>query len=804
MFLILAALASPARAEDLFVAGPDDLGLGNGISVADVDGDGWVDIVVPSAMSLWTNQAGEGWLYTDIPFLHGYTAGQYGASLGDYDRDGLPHLVTEPRGGYAELLQNTGGEFELFSGGYFADPPGSQDAETAAWIDADGDGRLDVLVPAYYGKTGFWHNLADGTGGASFEQVATEVGLVLRSDDSMRPEGAQFVDIDRDGDPDLYVCGELFRNQSTPGAPWFEAQPDSGIEPAFDEGAAFADVDMDGDFDLGVLYMDHYSFPDRPVRGMSLYENLGDGTFAPMDLDRVDGHDDVRLDSLEEGLSFADWDNDGDPDLTFTDSFAENQWRETGDVRFTAYETSAADDDTIPAWFDADLDGDLDLARATYGGSARFYENALYDGIAEADRHVLRVRAVDDSDAIAGGIEDQFGATVELRVAGSAPEVRRRQFVASGHGYLNQSEYTLSFGLEGADALTAEVTVDFPNAADEGVWRIDPVIQPALAAMDVGSRTVTVYRSGAAVVDGVRYEPSEVESPILVTAGGVPPTTDADAPEPAPDGTWVGVEVHVPVEDDVTRVAALREVLVEGVLAAPVTCGASEGNVLVWDVTPGLTALVSSATGAVLPSNRRVDVAVDGRLTQGHTYRVLARVASVRDLPAGVDGSWVEVNGAVRAADVDACDGAAITGAELDTTTRSVSIRWRERTDGTPDEVYVEPTDTGEDTGTVVDTADDSAPDTADSAASRDDSGGSAGGPSPEGCGCASAAAARAGVGVLVLAMGWGVRRRRASGAPDTGSACVKHPNHLPEHPRVVTAPVQKSSRWAHHSLNAG
>lgn len=589
--LIALVLGSTARAEDLFTEGPDDLGLGNGISVADVNGDGWVDIVVPSAMALWTNQAGEGWVYSDIPFLLGYTAGQYGASLGDYDGDGLPDLVTEPRGGYAELLQNTGGAFELFADGYFADPPGSQDAETAAWVDADSDGLLDVFVPAYYGRSGFWHQAGD-SGSPSFEQVAAEVGLVLRSDDYIRPEGAQFVDIDRDGDPDVYVCGELFQNQSTPGIPRFEAQPDVGIDPAFDEGAAFADIDMDGDFDLAVLYMDHYYFRDRPVRGLSLWENLGDGTFAPMDLERVDSHDNVRLDSLEEGLSFADWDNDGDPDLTFTDTFVENEWREAGDVRFTAYETSAAAEDTIPAWFDADLDGDLDLARARYGGSARFYENALYDGIAEADRHVLRVRAVEDSDVVAGGVETQFGATVEARLAGEPPEVRRRQFVASGHGYLNQSEYTLSFGLEGADALTAEVTIDFPNAADEGVWRIDPVIQPALAAVDVGSRTVTVYRSGAAVVDGVRYEPSEVESPILVTAGGVPPTTDADALEPAPDVTWVGVEVHVPVEDDVTRVAALREVLVEGVLAPPVACGDIDGSVLIWDVTPGLTALV--------------------------------------------------------------------------------------------------------------------------------------------------------------------------------------------------------------------
>lgn len=155
---------------------------------------------------------------------------------------------------------------------------------------------------------------------------------------------------------------------------------------------------------------------------------------------------------------------------------------------------------------------------------------------------------------------------------------------------------------------------------------------------------------------------------------------------------------------------------------------------------------------------------MDGRLTQGHTYRVLARVASVRELPAGADGSWVAVDGAVRAADSDACDGAAITGAELDTATRGVSIRWRERSDGTPDEVYVEPADTGGDTGPVVDTADDSAADTADSAASRDDSRGSAETRSPEGCGCASENRTGSGIGLLALAMGLGGRRRPASG----------------------------------------
>jgi hypothetical protein len=743
MPLLLSFVASIARADDLFAAGPDDLGDGNGISVADANGDGWVDIVVPSASYVWFNDAGLGWVRERYPWSGSVGVGaayDYGASLADYDGDGLPDLVNEPRAGEVVLLRNIGGTFELFEGQWSA-PDEERYAETAAWADVDGDGRLDVFVPAYYGESGFWLNFVENSGATGFQQMAHGAGLVLRTDEELRPEGAQFVDLDRDGDPDLYVCGEVFQNQSTPGDPFFEAQPASGIDAAFDEGAAFADLDLDGDFDLGVLYMDHVYFEDRPVRGMSLWENLGDGTFAALPPERVEGHDDLGAASLEEGMSFADWDNDGDPDLTFAHSFLENQWRETGDVSFTLFETSAATDDTLPAWFDADQDGDLDIARASFFQAATYFENTLYDDVPEAERRALRVRVVGDSDTSDIGVEDQFATTVDLRVAGEPPELRRRQFVASGHGYLNQSEYALTFGLEGAGASTVAVSADFPNAADAGAWRIDRHIQPALATVDVTSRALIVFRSGAAILDGTRYEPDPVESPLLVTADGVPPSTSAELLDPLPEGTWIGVEVHVPVDDDVTRVAALREVLVEGVLTSPVTCGAAEGNVLVWDVTPGSVALVATSTGAVLPSNRRVDVGVDARLTQGHTYRVLARVASARQLPAGTPGSWVQVNGALTWPAIGACDAAAITQPALDPATRTVSVRWRERSDGTADEVYAGPTE---------------APDKP-----ADDAGNDA----AEGCACSSPGTA---VGdprpLLALALAWGARRRRGRG----------------------------------------
>ncbi len=89
---------------------------------------------------------------------------------------------------------------------------------------------------------------------------------------------------------------------------------------------------------------------------------------------------------------------------------------------------------------------------------------------------------------------------------GEAAEVRRMNFTASGHGYLNQSEYPLTFGLEGVDVPVVDVSVDFANPSDEGLWRVDKYVNPVLGGIDVTTlalpREVRVFRSGAVQIDG--------------------------------------------------------------------------------------------------------------------------------------------------------------------------------------------------------------------------------------------------------------------------------------------------------------
>jgi hypothetical protein len=725
--MLLLALYSPLSFADPFVEWKglptDYFGLSYGIAVGDANGDGWTDLIAPYAQALWLNEAAKTWTFVEIPEF-GEHFSQYGASFGDYNADGLPDIGTEPRGDDSLLFRNDGdGEFTPLDTDHFPIAPlgkggwGGQQSETNSWVDADGDGFLDLFVPAYYGASGFYQNLGpDKSGEHVFEEMAVDIGIVLSPTGSLRPEGAQFIDIDRDGDPDLYVCGELLRNISTPGNPGFENGQGGIPQDGFDEGAAFGDIDMDGDFDLGVMYNGIYWTGSLGSSyGFLLWENMGDATFRMLDPETVD---DWTLSGPGGvfGMSFADWDNDGDQDVTMAGRFEENQWREDGSHGFIMIDTDANQGYALPGWFDWDFDGDLDIGLGTWGNRARFFTNALYDATAEGDRHFLRVRPVADSALVEDGVDTEYGATVEVRVVGEAPEVRRVNFTASGHGYLNQSEYPLTFGLEGAPASVVDVSVDFVNPSDEGIWRVDKYVNPALGGIDVTTlalpREVRVFRSGAVRIGGTTYAPETDEYPLIETPGGLwaPHVDDEIAPVDA--GTWVGLEVTVPEDKDPLRGAAIREVVVDGILGAPVKCGTTTGNVLVWDVTDE-PRLVDGTTGAVLPYNRRVDVATDFELRNGRTYRVLALVTEARAYPVKKSSGWLEVEGALEFVPAKPCDATAMASPFAGSGDRSMAVRWRER--------VLEPP--GPDTGDTGDTAtDDTGKPTGDSGTAKDDS----------------------------------------------------------------------------------
>lgn len=117
--------------------------------------------------------------------------------------------------------------------------------------DFDNDGLLDLFV-ATYGTTLLYRNLGDGR----YREVAAEAGVQRH----LHAVGASWGDVDNDGRLDLYVSaydpsddwrarGHLFMNRAGHFADALAA--DSALH-ASDHGAQWADIDRDGDLDLSL------------------------------------------------------------------------------------------------------------------------------------------------------------------------------------------------------------------------------------------------------------------------------------------------------------------------------------------------------------------------------------------------------------------------------------------------------------------------------------------------------------------------------------------------------------------------
>jgi hypothetical protein len=512
---------------------PNGLPFGDtmGISFGDYDGDGFIDIFACKSGNLWRNVDGVDWQHVDnFTSVLPPAERRYGASFGDYDNDGLADIVTAPRvplwgDDQMHLLHNLGGgtSFQDVAGDpSIVDVQAYNNAETVCWADVNGDGNLDLFVPVYPdsvsgpGNFFYLNQGPTGPGGAyRFKESSERVGLDVPPG-APRPEGAQFVDVDGDGDVDLYANGTLYRNVSTADVTRFDAlaPASSGIdlgrpyEEMIDEGAVLFDYDLDGDFDLAGSFS---------YVGIRLFENRGDGTFFEVEPGVLES----PLAGLYVGMSAEDWDNDGDIDLTSRHVFRTNMLVEEGHPRFAVAPTSIPLEDrsdATPAWGDWDKDGDLDCALGNYGGNGWLFENTTYSNpTALPEKGYVRVRPVRDSRTISRGLETEFGAIAEVRVLTGSDPFRRRKFVASSHGYLNQNEYTLHFGVP-VNAHVA-VSVDFPGRPDQGRWRVDRDVNPVLGDIDPAAlldHEITVTRCGEVIVDGVIPRSETARQPAVV------------------------------------------------------------------------------------------------------------------------------------------------------------------------------------------------------------------------------------------------------------------------------------------------
>jgi len=683
----------------------------NGVSWGDYDRDGWQDVFALQSARLWRNLGG-----TDFVLVGDYddpvtgilppTTWRYGSSFGDYDNDGLPDLPVEPRaccGGDTcfHLLHNRGGavfQDVASPAATIISKPCGLDAETICWGDVDNDGDLDMFLPNYppwVGSSGnkFWTNLGPtGPAGAyRFEETVVASGL-YNPPNSARPEGAQMVDIDFDGDIDVYSNGHLYQNNSSHGVIDFDWMTESasgiGLATALDEGAVFFDYDLDGDYDLFVVYTGP---------GVRFWENRGDGTFT-------EGASNVIASpfiGLNLGMSAEDWDNDGDIDFTTRQVFRRNMLMETGSPGFEVashnipanWITSAT-----PAWCDMDRDGDLDCALGNWLQVGRMMENAVYDENTPAsDRRYVRVKAMRDSATVSAGLETEYGTSVEIQVVGETG-LRRKKFVASSHGYLNQNEYALHFALPAdptpADPTTDlrfDVVVDFPTRSEEGLRRVDKHVNPALGNVPLQTlvdREIVVYRSGIVWLNGCQMQPNPHEEPnLLITGGGLQlptGTSNTAALEPSPDTDhFVGLAF-----DTATALCPVRivEVQLDGQLDTAVPGVHGPFNLALWDCTnPSQPQMVQNGPIATTtaPRNDRSHITVDWLLMPGRNYRVAARVTSLRptSLPGPSAGSAstspVHLQGGQSYQDFGPHNGLCATHSPIDPTTIYLAVRYR-------------------------------------------------------------------------------------------------------------------------------
>jgi tetratricopeptide (TPR) repeat protein len=262
---------------------------------ADINNDGLLDLFVGNedrSSQLFLNKAGT--TFQDISRSAGVdrVAFTKGVSAADYDNDGFVDLyVSNFKGNNLLYRNNHDNTFSERAGA--AGVPGPGYGFATWFFDYDNDGWADLLatsyitsvdesVRAYLGlapnasRLKLYKNLGDG----SFRDVTTEVGL----DKVFMPMGANFGDIDNDGFLDIYlgtgnpsyaslIPNVLLRNRE--GKSFVDITASSGTgELHKGHGIAFADLDNDGDEEIVAEIGGATPGDSHPLR---LFENPGHG-----------------------------------------------------------------------------------------------------------------------------------------------------------------------------------------------------------------------------------------------------------------------------------------------------------------------------------------------------------------------------------------------------------------------------------------------------------------------------------------------------------------------------------------------
>jgi hypothetical protein len=503
--------------------------MGPGCAFIDYDNDGYPDILIINGKD-WAGHQKSGattpklyhnnhdGTFTDVTAKSGLGVSMFGlgVAVGDYDNDGFDDIFITALG-QSHLFHNNGnGTFKDITAAAGMMGP-SEFSTSAAWVDYDRDGKLDLVVSNYvqwseqgdlyctldgahksyctpesYKGTSarLWHNLGNG----KFEDATQKAGFY---DPTSKSLGIAILDYNDDGWPDILIA-----NDTQPNKLYLNKKNGTFEERAVSAGVAFsedgiaragmgvdaADYDRSGHASLIIT-----NFSNQML---SLYHNEGNGLFV----DEAPRSDVGRatLVTLGFGCFFFDYDNDGWPDILIADGHIEDQiervqkrvsyaepphlFRNLGNGKFEETTTKVGPAFAAPkvargaAYADINNDGALDILLTTNAGPVHLYRS---EG---GTNQSLRVKLVGTKSN-----RDGIGAVVRVVSGGD----KQMQMMKSGSSYLSQSELVLTFGL-GSKTKADTIEVQWPSGQVDKLSNIN------------GGQTVTI-EEGNGVINSRAY-----------------------------------------------------------------------------------------------------------------------------------------------------------------------------------------------------------------------------------------------------------------------------------------------------------
>ncbi len=418
--------------EEAGVAGD---GYSMGVAAGDYDNDGHVDLFVAGVYhNILYHNLGNG-KFEDVTAKAGIKSDKWSVAAGwfDYDNDGFLDLLV---------------------------------VNYAKWTPASdrfcGDAARGIRVychPMYYeGLTNtLYHNRGDGT----FEDVSEKSGI---SKFQGRGMGVAFADYDRDGFLDAYVTNDnqanfLFHNLGN--GKFEEAGLDTGSalldggKPISSMGADFIDYDNDGLPDIFVTALEGETWP--------LFHNQGKGWFQ--DLTYPSGLGPISVQRSGWGLGVFDFNNDGWKDLFTANSHADDnvalfkatQYQQPnsiianrGDGTFQDVSTEAGEDFQKPAahrgcaFADFNNDGKIDAVVSTLREPAELWEN-----VSPGSEHWITLKLIGTRSN-----RDGIGALVRIG--------HQVNHMTTSVGYASSSYSGVHFGLGKMERIP-EIEIKWPS-----------------------------------------------------------------------------------------------------------------------------------------------------------------------------------------------------------------------------------------------------------------------------------------------------------------------------------------------------